>query len=132
MAGGLWSVAYTDLVQLGLVALGLVAALPFVLGSVGGFDAGLANYTAHSAQGAGLIPHHSAWGWPATVGWWDVSMMLMLGGIPWNCYFQRVLSCKSPKQAQSMSILSGLLTIAFVVPPLLIGMAALGYHWPPS
>jgi high affinity choline transporter 7 len=57
-------------------------------------------------------------------------MMLMLGGIPWNCYFQRVLSCKSPKQAQSMSILSGLLTIAFVVPPLLIGMAAVGYAWP--
>ena len=53
----------------------------------------------------------------------------MLGGIPWNCYFQRVLSCKSPGQAQSMSILSGLLTIAFVIPPLLIGMAALGYPW---
>jgi high affinity choline transporter 7 len=31
-----------------------------------------------------------------------------------------------------MSILSGLLTMAFVVPPLLIGMAALGYHWPPE
>ena len=24
--------------------------------------------------------------------------MLMLGGIPWNCYFQRVLSCKTPAQ----------------------------------
>jgi high affinity choline transporter 7 len=132
MAGGLWSVAYTDLFQLGLVALGLIAAIPFVLGSVGGFHAGLANYAAHSAQGVGLVPHHAAWGWPGTVGWWDVSLMLMLGGIPWNCYFQRVLSTKSPEQAQSMSILSGLLTIAFVVPPLLIGMAAVGYAWPPD
>lgn len=132
MAGGLWSVAYTDLVQLGLVALGLLAALPFVLGAVGGFQAGLANYAAHAPQGAGLIPHQTTWGWPATTGWWDVSLMLVLGGIPWNCYFQRVLSCKSPGQAQSMSILSGLLTIAFVIPPLLIGMAALGYHWPPE
>ena len=130
MAGGLWSVAYTDLFQLGLVALGLIAALPYVLGSVGGFHAGFAAYTAHSAQGAVLIPRQSTWGWPATTGWWDVSLMLILGGIPWNCYFQRVLSCKSPKQAQSMSILSGLLTIAFVVPPLLIGMAAVGYAWP--
>ncbi|HEY6392777.1 MAG TPA: sodium:solute symporter family protein [Bryobacteraceae bacterium] len=130
MAGGLWSVAYTDLVQLGLVALGLLAALPFVLGSVGGLHAGLASYTAYAPLGASLIPHRSAWGWPATVSWWDVSMMLMLGGIPWNCYFQRVLSCKSPRQAQSMSILSGLLTIAFVVPPLLIGMAALSFPWP--
>lgn len=130
MAGGLWSVAYTDLVQLSLVALGLVAALPFVLGAVGGFHASLANYASHAPLGAGLIPRHSVWGWPAMAGWWDVSLMLMLGGIPWNCYFQRVLSCKSPAQAQSMSILSGLLTIAFVVPPLLIGMAALGYPWP--
>ena len=132
MAGGIWSVAYTDLVQLGLVALGLLAALPFVLGSVGGLHAGLATYAAHSAQGAVLIPRQSTWGWPATAGWWDVSLMLMLGGIPWNCYFQRVLSCKTPGQAQWMSILSGLLTIAFVVPPLLIGVAALGYHWPPE
>jgi high affinity choline transporter 7 len=132
MAGGLWSVAYTDLVQLGLVALGLLVALPFVLNSVGGFSAGLANYTTHAPQGAGLLPHQSTWGWPATVSWWDVSMMLMLGGIPWNCYFQRVLSCKSARQAQSMSILSGLLTMAFVAPPLLIGMAALSYPWPPE
>ncbi len=132
MAGGLWSVAYTDLVQLGLVALGLIAALPFVLGAVGGFHAGLATYSAHAPQGANLVPHRSAWGWPATAGWWDVSLMLMLGGIPWNCYFQRVLSCKSARQAQSMSILSGLLTMAFVAPPLLIGMAALAFPWPPE
>jgi high affinity choline transporter 7 len=103
-----------------------------VLSSVGGFSAGLANYTAHAPQGAGLLPHQNTWGWPATVSWWDVSVMLMLGGIPWNCYFQRVLSCKSARQAQSMSILSGLLTMAFVAPPLLIGMAALSYPWPPE
>jgi high affinity choline transporter 7 len=130
MAGGLWSVAYTDLVQLGLVALGLIVALPFVLGAVGGFHAGLETYAAHAPHGANLVPHQSAWGWPATAGWWDVSLMLMLGGIPWNCYFQRVLSCKSARQAQSMSILSGLLTMAFVAPPLLIGMAALAFPWP--
>jgi high affinity choline transporter 7 len=132
MAGGLWSVAYTDLVQLGLVALGLIAALPFVLGSVGGFHAGLASFTALSPQGPGLIPRHASWGWPAATSWWDVSLMLMLGGIPWNCYFQRVLSCKSEKQARSMSVLSGLLTMAFVVPPLLIGMSALAYRFPPD
>ena len=50
--------------------------------------------------------------------------MLMLGGIPWNCYFQRVLSCQTPAKAQWHSILAGLLTIAFTVPPLLLGVAA--------
>ena len=39
------------------------------------------------------------------VGWWDVSLMLIFGGIPWNCYFQRVLSCRTPARAQWHSIL---------------------------
>ena len=26
--------------------------------------------------------------------------MLIFGGIPWNCYFQRVLSCRTPRDAQ--------------------------------
>jgi solute carrier family 5 (high affinity choline transporter), member 7 len=109
MLGGLWSVAYTDAVQLGVVAVGLAIALPFVLRATGGVAA---------------YPH------PTTIvprsdgAWWDVSAMLVFGGIPWNCYFQRVLSCRTERDARWMSIWSGLLTVAFVVPPLLIGMAA--------
>src|SRR5207249_1954008 len=34
--GGMWSVAYTDIFQLALVAVGLVAALPYVLAAAGG------------------------------------------------------------------------------------------------
>src|SRR6266536_2262410 len=36
MLGGMWSVAYADVFQLGLVALGLTAALPYVLAGAGG------------------------------------------------------------------------------------------------
>jgi high affinity choline transporter 7 len=61
-----------------------------------------------------------------------MSIMLMLGGIPWNCYFQRVLSCQSPTKAQWHSIAAGLLTIGFTLPPLLLGLAAFGYAWSPS
>jgi high affinity choline transporter 7 len=111
MVGGLWSVAYTDVVQLGIVALGLIAAMPFVLGSTGGFThTWSAYFTVRPAAAPGLA-------------WWDVAFMLMLGGIPWNCYFQRVLSCRTERDAQRMSIYSGLLTMAFVIPPLLIGMS---------
>jgi high affinity choline transporter 7 len=56
--------------------------------------------------------------------------MLMLGGVPWNCYFQRVLSCRTPRAAQAHSILSGLLTIALTIPPLLMGLVAFAYAWP--
>jgi Na+/proline symporter len=52
------------------------------------------------------------------------------GRHPWNCYFQRVLSCQTPTKAQWHSILAGLLTIAFTMPPLLLGIAAFSYKWP--
>jgi len=58
--------------------------------------------------------------------------MLIFGGIPWNCYFQRVLSCQTPEKARGHSVLAGLLTMAFVVPPLLMGIAAFAYPWPPA
>jgi high affinity choline transporter 7 len=59
-------------------------------------------------------------------------MMLIFGGIPWNCYFQRVLSCKTPSDARRQSMLAGVLTIAFTVPPLLMGVAAFAYPWSPD
>jgi high affinity choline transporter 7 len=58
--------------------------------------------------------------------------MLIFGGIPWNCYFQRVLSCQTPARAQWHSILSGLLTIALTAPPLVLGIAAFSYAWAPG
>jgi high affinity choline transporter 7 len=132
--GGMWSVAYTDAFQLGLVALGLLVALPVVFEATGGLGSAWAGYTAARPDRMGLFPPlHSTgdfWNTQTIINWWDVSVMLMLGGIPWNCYFQRVLACQTPRKAQWHSILAGLLTIAFTVPPLLLGIAAFSYQWP--
>jgi high affinity choline transporter 7 len=134
MLGGMWSVAWTDIFQLGLVAIGLAAALPFALSGSGGLQASWMHYVAARPDGSSIIPAgHSTgglWTTQSAISWWDVSLMLMLGGIPWNCYFQRVLSCRSPGKARDHSIVAGLLTIAFIVPPLLMGVAAFGYPWP--
>jgi solute carrier family 5 (high affinity choline transporter), member 7 len=121
MAGGMWAVAYTDAFQLALVGIGLAVALPYALSAAGGLSHAWAVY-----QGA---PHAPAY---SSVAWWDVSVMLMLGGVPWNCYFQRVLSCRSPRAAQAHSILSGMMTIALTIPPLLMGLVAFAYVWPPA
>jgi high affinity choline transporter 7 len=121
MLGGMWAVAYTDALQLLLVGVGLAAALPFALSAAGGIT--------HAWQAYHAVPHES---WSSSVSWWDVSIMLMLGGVPWNCYFQRVLSCRSPRAAQLHSIYSGLLTIVLTIPPLLMGIAAFAYLWPPE
>src|SRR5438132_2322449 len=63
--GGMWSVAYTDVFQLGLVAIGLAAALPFILHGAGGLPHAWSTYvTAHGAR----------WTREQTIGWWDVSL----------------------------------------------------------
>ena len=120
--GGMWSVAYTDVFQLGLVAIGLAIALPFVIAGAGGLQHMWSSYMHARPHGGDLEP--------SVVGWWDTSAMLVFGGIPWNCYFQRVLSCRTPSDASRQSIVSGALTIAFTVPPLLMGIAAFSYPWP--
>ena len=121
MAGGMWAVAYTDAFQLLLVGVGLAVALPYALSAAGGISHAWSVYQA--------APHATSF---STVSWWDLSVMLMLGGVPWNCYFQRVLSCRTPRAAQAHSILSGLMTIVLTIPPLLMGLVAFAYVWPPA
>ena len=132
MVGGLWSVAYTDLVQFSFVPTGMLVALPFALAHAGGLEHCVESY--QQRPGAAVIvpdiaPPNPGWTTPKAVGWWDTSIMLMLGGIPWNCYFQRVLACQSPAKARWHSLLAGVLTIAVTVPPLLLGMAASANQW---
>ena len=123
VVGGMWSVAYTDAFQLALIPLGLLAALPFALAGVGGLESCVRQYQhARSLEPAWTPQQH--------VAWWDMSLLLILGGIPWNCYFQRVLSCASPETARSHSYLAGVLTMVLTVPPLLLGMAAFVHAWP--
>ncbi|MGH9937698.1 MAG: sodium:solute symporter family protein [Blastocatellia bacterium] len=136
MVGGMWSVAYTDAFQLGLVALGLAVAMPFAFDAAGGFGASWSGYLAARADRGSffppLQPHGGFWTSQTIIGWWDVSLMLVFGGIPWNCYFQRVLSCRTPREAQLHSIFAGALTILLTIPPLLLGVAAFSYVWPPD
>jgi high affinity choline transporter 7 len=131
--GGMWSVAYTDIFQLALVAIGLAVALPYALDGAGGLHTSWAAYIAARPEGAGIVPPFAPrtdlWSRARATGWWDVSLMLIFGGIPWNCYFQRVLSCRTASDARGQSMLAGVLTIAFAVPPLLMGLAAFSYPW---
>ena len=126
MVGGMWSVAYTDALAARAGRVGLAVALPYVARRRGRAGRRVAATTGPRARSAAACcrrfgAHGGFWTRESLVGWWDVSLMLIFGGIPWNCYFQRVLSCRTPARAQWHSILSGLLTIALTAPPLLFG-----------
>ena len=54
---------------------------------------------------------------------------MCLGGIPWQVYFQRVLSSKTVKDSQVMSMWSGIGAMICAVPPALMGIYATTVDW---
>jgi len=47
-----------------------------------------------------------------------------LGTIPWQAYFQRVLSTRTPGQAQGLSFVAACAALLLAIPSVLIGFAA--------
>ncbi|KAK8780899.1 hypothetical protein V5799_017759 [Amblyomma americanum] len=53
----------------------------------------------------------------------DNLLLLIFGGIPWQDYFQRILSTKSEFRAKALSYVGFVGTLVMAVPPVLIGVA---------
>ena len=54
--------------------------------------------------------------------WWDNALLLIFGGIPWQVYFQRVLSSRNEKTAVRLSVIAGLVCLAAAIPAIIIGI----------
>lgn len=54
----------------------------------------------------------------------DYGLLLIFGGIPWQVYFQRVLSSKTAGRAQILSYVAAVGCILMAIPPVLIGAIA--------
>lgn len=131
--GGLWAIAHTDVLQLSVMFLGLLLVLPFAFGHVGGFEAAFAKYAEGMGDTLSIFPPWMGWTDPSWGNyywnWWDITFLLALGGIPWQIYFQRVLSAKSEKVAMWLSISAGLVCALAAIPPTLIGIAGYNADW---
>lgn len=131
--GGMWSVAFTDIIQLILLVGGLILVVPFALTYVDGWDAAWSAYSENKGVLASFMPpldgwRHEAWGNSYWL-WWDSMLLLMLGGIPWQVYFQRVLSSKNEKTAMWLSIFAGFVCIIAAIPAVIIGMIGDVVSW---
>lgn len=132
--GGIYAVAYTDVIQLILMIIGLFLAIPFVLTNNALPDEGIGlSYTNDSITGE-IVEY----GQPIWIGeikdksiakWIDSMIMLIFGGLPWQAYFQRVLSAESDRAAQTLSFVAPAGCILLVVPPILIGAGAKVANW---
>ncbi len=126
--GGLWAVALTDVLQLILLMIGLLMVIPFALDYVGGWDNAWATYVDKKGASATFLPTKEALGayyW----NWWDYALLLMFGGIPWQVYFQRVLSSKDEDTAVRLSVLAGVICLCAAVPAVMIGVIGDVANW---
>ncbi|HHS95829.1 MAG TPA: sodium:solute symporter, partial [Phaeodactylibacter sp.] len=113
--GGLWAVALTDVLQLILLALGMMIVLPFAFEQVGGMDIAWAKYVEKKGALATMLPSREALG-NAYWNWWDYALLLIFGGIPWQVYFQRVLSAKDQNTAMRLSFMAALICLLVAIP----------------
>ncbi|KAH9514906.1 hypothetical protein Btru_021317 [Bulinus truncatus] len=118
MIGSMISVAYTDVVQLAFIFVGLVLSLPFIYTNekIGDISASKAEWLGHV--------DNNMWGI-----WVDLLIAMTLGTIPWQSYFQRVLSVKSARQAQVLSFVGAVGALVLVIPSVLIGIAGTSADW---
>ncbi|WP_374669763.1 sodium:solute symporter family protein [Ramlibacter sp.] len=118
--GGMWSVALTDFVQMIVIAIGLLA---------------IAWFAADLAGGAGKVIDYAATNgkfefFPTTgetkdwIFFFAAAITMMLGSIPQQDVFQRVMSSKDAKTAQRGPIIGGTLYFLFALIPMFIVTAA--------
>ncbi|VEN58227.1 unnamed protein product [Callosobruchus maculatus] len=116
--GGLYAVAYTDVIQLFCIFIGLWMCIPFAW----------TNEHVQSLKGMDVdwIGHVES---REIFSYIDYGLLLIFGGIPWQVYFQRVLSSKSAGRAQLLSYVAAFGCVLMAIPPVLIGAIAKGTFW---
>ncbi len=116
--GGLLADAVTDVLQGGLLALGLITTLVFVVAAVGGVDAAIARLA--SSDAISLAPH-SGEPWFALAESWAIPVF---GSLVSTEVIGRVIAARSGTVAQRSGILAGVLYLAIGTIPVLVALLA--------
>lgn len=116
--GGLYSVAYTDVIQLFCIFIGLWLCIPFSLE-----HPAVKSMSGDIHDWFGELP---AWKLGQYL---DFGLLLVLGGVPWQVYFQRVLSARSARKAQLLSYVAAFGCLVMAIPPMIIGAVARATAW---
>lgn len=117
--GGMWSVALTDFVQMIVIAAGLLAIAWFAADLAGG----AARVYTYAAQADKLrfFPKGGMHDWLFFIG---AAITMMLGSIPQQDVFQRVMSSRNVQIARRGPVVGGLLYLGFAFIPMFVVTAA--------
>uniref|UniRef100_A0A3Q1IQL7 Solute carrier family 5 member 7a n=1 Tax=Anabas testudineus TaxID=64144 RepID=A0A3Q1IQL7_ANATE len=124
LMGGLYSVAYTDVIQLGFVFVGLWFCVPFILTSPSSANFTLTAVTKlHQEPWLGKLELEDAGRWI------DDILLLAISGICYQVFYQRVLSCASDTQAKITCYAGAVLCPVLAIPSLITGAVAASINW---
>ncbi|XP_068184085.1 high-affinity choline transporter 1-like [Antennarius striatus] len=124
LMGGLYSVAYTDVIQLVLILVGLSICAPFVMTSPHTLD--ISQTLMNNTLNAPWI------GQPELKKIWimiDDFLYFALGGFGYQVFHQRILSVSSAVSAKISCFAAAFLMLILAIPPILIGAAAASTDW---
>ncbi|XP_056291152.1 high-affinity choline transporter 1-like isoform X2 [Pseudoliparis swirei] len=124
LMGGLYSVAYTDVIQLILMFISLWFCVPFVLMSPSSIDiTQTALNNTFQAPWLGKLEADKAWRWI------DIVCVMALGCLGYQEFHQRTLSANSSATAQINCFAAAAVLLIFAIPPVLIGATAASTDW---
>ncbi len=117
--GGMWSVALTDFLQMVIIVIGLSLIAWFAADLAGGAD----RVFAHAAEKDmfKFFPQPTVHAW---LFWLSAAVTIMIGSIPQQDVFQRVMAARDEKSAVRGPILGGAAYLLFASVPMFIGVAA--------
>jgi SSS family transporter len=117
--GGMWSVALTDFVQMIVIALGLIAIAWFAADLAGGVGK-VVDYAVRE----GKFQFFPTGGLKEWTFFGAAAITMMLGSIPQQDVFQRVMSSKNVKIAQRGPVIGGVLYLLFAFIPMFVVTSA--------
>uniref|UniRef100_A0A3Q3E8G8 Solute carrier family 5 member 8 n=1 Tax=Hippocampus comes TaxID=109280 RepID=A0A3Q3E8G8_HIPCM len=124
LLGGLYSVAYTDVIQLLLIFFSLWLCVPFAVSNphVAPIGSTMMNNTLHA-------PWFGDWNVSNIWILMDNYFFLALGSLGYQSFHQRTLSASSPSTAKRLCFISAALIIIFGIPPVLLGAVGASTDW---
>ncbi|XP_060896351.1 high-affinity choline transporter 1-like [Labrus mixtus] len=124
LLGGLYSVAYTDIIQLTLIFITSWLCVPFLLMSPTAVDITTTSFN-HTFQApwVGTVTADRAWRWI------DIFLLLSVGDLGFQDFHQRTLSASSSRTAKLRCYAAAFLIPTFGIPPVLIGAVAASTDW---
>ena len=119
LAGGMFSVAFTDLFQMGVILGGMIYIATVVSGIAGGADVVIAH-----AANAGKFEFFPALDARSVIAFIAAWITMGFGSIPQQDVFQRVSAAKDEQTAGRGSVLGGCLYFCFAFVPMFLAYSA--------